>query len=166
VAFCPGVTEADVGEPAPADSEKLAGWFPKRATVCGLPGALSVIVRVPVCGPEAVGVKVTCTVQLLEAAMEAPHVFVAGNPLVVWTDETNNGPVPVLVTVTCCAPLVVPVAWTPNESDVGDRVTAGAVPVPVIGTACIGMLPPKFKVSVPVRIPAAVGVKTTLMSHF
>ena len=48
---------------------------PVRLTVCGLPGALSVIVTVPVRVPVAVGVKVTLMVQLALAAKEVPQVL-------------------------------------------------------------------------------------------
>jgi hypothetical protein len=48
--------------------------LPARFTVCGLLLALSVIVRVPVCVPDAVGVKVTVTVQVEPAARLVPQV--------------------------------------------------------------------------------------------
>ena len=37
---------------------------PVSSTTCGLPGALSVIVRAPISGPGAMGVKATLTTQL------------------------------------------------------------------------------------------------------
>ena len=49
---------------------------PVRFTTCGLPGALSVIVIVPVCVPVAVGVNVTLMVQFPLIATEAPQVLV------------------------------------------------------------------------------------------
>ncbi len=49
---------------------------PDRLTVCGLPVALSVKLRVPVLTPVAVGVKLTLTVQLAVAANVAPQVVV------------------------------------------------------------------------------------------
>jgi hypothetical protein len=49
---------------------------PVSATLCGLPTALSVMVRAPVLVPPAVGLKVTLRVQLLPAATLAPQVFV------------------------------------------------------------------------------------------
>ena len=52
----------------------LAGTpVPERATVCGLPAALSVTVLVPGWLPTAVGVKVTLMMQLLPTAREAPQ---------------------------------------------------------------------------------------------
>jgi hypothetical protein len=41
-----------------------------------------------------------------------------------------SGAVPVLVTVTVCDALVVLMVWFPKITDVGDRLTAEAVPVP------------------------------------
>ena len=54
------MTVADVDEEPPADViEKFATWLVVRETVWGLPEALSLIVKVPVEGPEATVVKVT-----------------------------------------------------------------------------------------------------------
>ncbi len=74
--------------------------------------------------------------------------------------------VPLLVSVTACAALVVPTCWLLKVSVVLERVTAGAVaatPVPVRLTLC--GLPAALSVidTVPVRVPVAVGVKVTLM---
>jgi len=49
---------------------------PDRETVWGLPDALSVMVRVPLREPVAVGVKVTLTVQVLLAARVVPQLLV------------------------------------------------------------------------------------------
>lgn len=48
---------------------------PERATVCGLPTALSLMVKVPVRAPSAVGVKVTMILQFLPAASVLPQGF-------------------------------------------------------------------------------------------
>lgn len=48
---------------------------PESATVCGLPGALSVIVKVPVLVPLTVGSKKTPIAQLEPAARLLPHVL-------------------------------------------------------------------------------------------
>ena len=50
---------------------------PLRLTVCGLPGAESVKVRVPVAAPVAEGVKVMPTLQLAPAARLVPQVLPA-----------------------------------------------------------------------------------------
>jgi hypothetical protein len=49
---------------------------PLRATVCGLPLALSVTVTLPLRKPDAVGLKVTEIVHVPAAAIEAPQVLV------------------------------------------------------------------------------------------
>jgi hypothetical protein len=49
---------------------------PERATVCGLPAALSVIVTIADRAPVAVGVKVTAIVQVAPAATLVPQAFV------------------------------------------------------------------------------------------
>jgi hypothetical protein len=49
---------------------------PVRLTDCGLPLALSVMVRVPLRTPVVVGVKVTLIVQLAPAPTLAPQVLV------------------------------------------------------------------------------------------
>jgi len=54
------------------------GWvpFPDSATVCGLPGASSVMVRLPLRAPVVVGEKVTLMVQLAATARGLPQVLV------------------------------------------------------------------------------------------
>ncbi len=71
--------------------------------------------------------------------------------------------VPLLVSVTVCAALVVPTCWLLKVRVLLDNVTAGAIPVPLRLTLC--GLPAALSVidSVPVRVPVAVGVKVTLM---
>ena len=60
---------------------------PETLTVCGLLGASSVMVSVPVLEPVVVGENVTPTVQLAPAATLAPHVLLA----------TANGPLTVML---------------------------------------------------------------------
>ena len=50
--------------------------IPLSGTVCGLPLALSVMLKAAVRVPEAVGLKVTLKVQLALAASELPQVLV------------------------------------------------------------------------------------------
>ena len=74
--------------------------------------------------------------------------------------------VPLLVSVTACAALVVPTTWLPKLRLVVERVAAGPVvvaPVPLRLTVC--GLPAALSVieRVPERVPVAVGVKVTLM---
>src|ERR1700676_541478 len=65
----------------------LACWdvpWPVIAKVCGLPAALSVMVRTPVRLPSAVGVKVRRTRQLDPAATGEPQAFVWAKAPVIW----------------------------------------------------------------------------------
>lgn len=84
---------------------------PESATVCGLPGASSLMLMLAVRVPAAVGVKVTLIVQLPEAATVAPQVVVrAKSPALVPLTATPlmlRVALPVLVSVTVCAALVV-----------------------------------------------------------
>src|SRR5579863_8609441 len=85
---------------------------PARLTVCGLPGALSVMVKVPVRLPEAVGTKLTSIVQLAPAASAlVVEQLVPGatlkSPLAAIA-VMLSGAAPLLVSVTPTAVLVVP----------------------------------------------------------
>ena len=78
-------------------------------TVCGLPTALSVIVRVPVLVPDAVGLKKTPIAQLAPGATLLPQALrdpksdgLAATVLIV------NGVTPLFVNVTLCGRLDVP----------------------------------------------------------
>ena len=84
-----------------------AAPVPERATVCGLPVALSVTVIVPGRLPAAVGVKVTLMEQLAPAATEAPQVLVWAYGALATMLVMVSAPVPELVRVTDCAALVV-----------------------------------------------------------
>jgi hypothetical protein len=88
---------------------------PLKLTVCGLPLALSVRVRLPEREPLAAGVKVTLITQLLPAATDAlvlqvvPLAATAKSPVAAMPVKVKDA-APVLVTVTALAALVVPTA--------------------------------------------------------
>ena len=75
---------------------------PLKVTVCGLPLALSVMVRVPVTVPAAVGVNVTLIVQVPPAAMPVPQVGALATKLLGEAEMLVkvSAAVPELVTVT------------------------------------------------------------------
>src|SRR5262249_15243697 len=89
------------------------------ATVLGLFVALLVIVRLPVRLPEAIGRKVTLTVHDAPAASAVPQLLVWLKSPEVPTLDRAAAAVPVLVTVTACAGLVVFKPWLPKVSDDG-----------------------------------------------
>jgi hypothetical protein len=78
---------------------------PVRATVCGLPVALSVTVIVPPWLPVVVGVNVTLMMQLPPAATEAPQALVSAYGALATMLVTLNAAAPPLVSVMLCAAL-------------------------------------------------------------
>jgi hypothetical protein len=142
---------------------------PESAIVCGLPAALSVMVIDPNKLPEALGVKVTLIVQELPAATLVPQLLICAKFPDCVTLEITSGALPILDKVTGCAALVLPIAWLVNVSVLVESVTTGTVrPLPESCTVCV--LPGTFAalsviVSVPERIPVAVGVNFTLIEQ-
>ena len=136
---------------------------PARLAVCGLPGALSEMDKVPVREPSTVGVKVTETVQLAPAPNvlgDNGQVEVCAKSPEVKMPEIVSGTAWLFFTVKLFAALVVPNTWLPKERLAADRVTE-PVPVPLNCAVCgvLGAL--SLTVSFPVRAPSAVGVKVT-----
>ncbi len=72
---------------------------------------------------------------------------------------------PVLDSVTVCAALIAPTGWLPKLKLEGDTLATGTVPVPVKPALCGLPLALSVTVSVPVRVPEAVGVKVTLIAQ-
>jgi hypothetical protein len=140
---------------------------PLRITLRGLPAALSATVSVPTCVPTTVGVNVTLIVQLSPAPTELPQVFVCVKFPVVVMPVISSGAFPWLVSMTPCV-LLVPTNWLPNDRLVGVSSTKGAVALPsplrLTVTGLLGSL--LAIVSVPVRVPAAVGVNVTPTAQF
>jgi hypothetical protein len=121
----------------PRQESAVFGYFPvpDRGILCGVFGALSLIVTAPVSSPVCFGVKVTLMLQVFPAATVPtglPHVFVpltrAKSPLIVTLLKVSVA-VPVLVSVTVFGAVVVPTLTVPHDREVGDRVTAGPLPL-------------------------------------
>src|SRR5712692_6764301 len=104
---------------------------PERATVCGLPGALSLNDNVPLRAPFLVGVNVTLTAQFAPAATVAPQVLLEiwKSPLAVML-EMFSVALPTLVSVTVCGGLVCPIPTFLKFRADADRETAGPPPPP------------------------------------
>src|SRR5271157_3910538 len=118
-----------------AVSAKAAPPIPDSATTCGLPVALSVMLKEPARLPLAVGENDTLMVQLwptLRVFSRAPQVSVSVKSLLVPAEifVIFNVAVPVLVTVTLWAGLTVPTGWLEKERLVGETVTAVAAVTP------------------------------------
>src|SRR5579859_6159327 len=94
---------------------------PDNLTLCGLPGASSVTVTVPLREPLLLGLNVTLMVQLAPAATLVPQVFVWLNWPVAVMPVIVNVPVPVLLSVTVWALLVVNTTWVAKVRLLGER---------------------------------------------
>src|SRR5579864_3005410 len=100
-------------------------------------------------------------VQLPFGARVGGQLLVAEKSLLAAMVPTLIAPVPVLVSVTGFGALVVPAIWPGKVRLAGEKLATGAVPVPLNPVVCG---PPKalsFTVSVPARVPVAVGVNVT-----
>jgi len=133
---------------------------PERLTVWGLPGALSVMLTVPVSVPPVVGVKVTLMAQLAPAATEPSQVLVwAKSPLAVRLVIVSVAS-PVFFNVMVWGGLVVPASSALKVRLAGLSETCGMLaPVPLKDTVWGVEESDASIVSVPVTAPAAVGAK-------
>ena len=142
---------------------------PASATVCGLLVAVSVNVRVAVRVPAAVGLNTTLAEQLAEAARPEPQ-FVPETekseefaPLMAMLLMVIDEPAP-LVRVTVCGALLEATAVLANERLAGDTDAALelAAPVPESDSDCGLLLAESMKLRIALRVPAALGLNTTL----
>jgi hypothetical protein len=99
VADCPGETVAVVVEPEAGANEKSCP-VPLRATVWGFWTALSAMLRTPVRGPPAVGLKVTEIVHPAPALMLLAQVLVSEKSPLTVIPEIVSVALPVLFTFT------------------------------------------------------------------
>ena len=81
---------------------------PAKFTVCGLPEALSLMLRSPARGPPSVGANDTLTVQRAPAATEPPQLFVCVKSPPAAMPAIARAALPALVTEMVSAALVVP----------------------------------------------------------
>jgi hypothetical protein len=112
--------------------------LPVRATVCGLPVALSVIESVPVLVPPVVGSKKTAMLQLAFGATGLAQLLITPKSAGLGvTAVIVSAALPVLVTVTVWGRPLVPTYWLGKVTVDGDAFTTGAFgggsasPVPV-----------------------------------
>jgi hypothetical protein len=98
---------------------------PLKGTLNWLPEILSVIVNSPLRVPVAVGVKVTAMVQFAPGVKLVTQVLLcAKSPVTAMLGVKTE--LPLLVTLTLCAALVVPTSWSANVRLVLESVTTGA----------------------------------------
>jgi hypothetical protein len=126
--------------------------------------ALSVIETLPEAVPAEMGVYWTFSVQEAPTAIEPGQLLVWEKAPVVAMLVTVSDPLPLFVSVTLFAALVVSTDCDVKVSEVGDNVTAGApIPVPLSVITC--GLPTTSSVTLifPASVPVTEGVKVTLM---
>jgi hypothetical protein len=141
----------------------------ERVTDCGLLLAVSEIVSVADREPLAVGLNVTATVQLADAARLLPHVLLAIKkspgfvPVIAMLLIVIEAVVP-FFNVAVCEALVEPTLTLPNERLVGLILTAPVPPVATPDSATVCGLPvaESLKFNVAVRVPLDVGANTML----
>src|SRR5437899_5808623 len=115
---------------------------PGSVTFCGLPAALSVMLSAAVRVPLDVGLKVTLMLQLAPAASEMPQALVCAKspalvPVIAMLLMVKLV-VPVFLSVTDLATLVVPIACVEKVRLVGDNVAVGAEVTAVFPEAACG----------------------------
>jgi hypothetical protein len=135
---------------------------PESATVVGELVALLLMVSDPVRDPDALGRNTTETVQDDPAETEVQPLVWVKSPEVL-TAETVAVAVPVLEIVTDWAADAAPTVVEANDSDVGfaDSVAVDAFAVPESATVVGLLVALLLTVTAPVRVPLAVGRKTT-----
>src|SRR5208282_5583961 len=109
VTVCPTLAVCEVVPDCTGASENSMP-VPLKAMICGLVGALSVSVSVPLMAPAVAGLKVTVTVQVAAGATLVAQLLVTVKSAVTESvaDVTVSAPLLVFVNVTACAALGVP----------------------------------------------------------
>ena len=140
--------------------------MPESCTICGLPGALSVKVSVPVCVPAVDGSKKTLMVQFTPTARLLVQPLVTPNcALLGWTLDRAKATLPLLVSVMFCGSPVVPTNCAGNVKLLVERLAVGALPVPVSKIVCGVSAALSIRDIVAVRAPYDVGVKVTVSAQ-
>jgi len=113
---------------------------PDKFSICGLPGAVSLIAIFAMREPPALGVKVMLRLQLLLAPKElAQALFRAKFPLLAPTMPILDMPkaaLPVFTSITVAGMLLTPIACGAKFTRIGDAVRNGPLtPIPLSGIA-------------------------------
>lgn len=140
--------------------------LPDSVTVCGLPTALSVMVKTPVAEPVVVGTNVTLKMQLAPTATDIPVTQVVlllrANSALVVTPEIVRAALPVFVRVTAWAEPLTP--WLPNARTAGEMLTAGVSPVKAMVCGLPGAS--SAMLTAASCVPVALGVNVMLRAQF
>src|SRR5215472_4444819 len=135
--------------------------FPCKLTTCGLPAALSLIVNAPLRVPRWVGEKVTLMEQPPPAATDVPQLLVWLKSPEATMLVTVRAPSPTFMSVTACGLLLVPTSWLLKLKEVNDKLTTGAMPVPVRLMVFVPAMSLLTMFICALRVNRAVGEKVT-----
>jgi hypothetical protein len=128
--------------------------------------ALSVSASVPLPLPASMGENVTLIAQLAPTATEPPQLLVSAKGPDRVILRGLSAALPVLVSVIICGALLVETVCAGKFTLAGERPTPGHTPVPVrLAVSVSGFGCPYVTVTVPVRVPAEVGVNQTAKAH-
>src|SRR6266850_2264080 len=109
---------------------------PVRGIDCWPPWALSVTESVPLRVRGCVGVNVTLMVQVALTARLAGQLLVSAKSPMVLIPVMDTATLPLEERVTACEALVVLTVWFAKVNELGLRLAAGPVPVPVREMNC------------------------------
>src|SRR5208283_2152773 len=165
------VDEVDDPDATPTAKSGAGRPVPDRATVCGLPGAASLMEIPAVCDPAVTGANVTLTVQLPAAGKELPQVLVSvkSEPSAPVTSMLLmfSEALPVFTSRMPAAALLVPAVCGAKFNRLGYAAKKGPfTPVPLRGMASGLILVLSVTVMVPDSRPVAVGVKVTVTAQW
>src|SRR5208282_4462397 len=165
VTVCPALAVCEVVPDWTGASENSMP-VPVKAMICGLVGALSVSVSVPLMAPAVAGLKVTVTVQVAVGAMLAAQLLVTVKSAVSESVAalTTKAPLPVFVNFTGTA-VGVPLNSSPKAMLDGVKVTAACVPVPASATFWGLFGASSETLTDALRGPVAVGWNETFTVH-
>lgn len=136
---------------------------PVSVAICGLLLALSVTVTEPLDKPGLVGAKVTAILHVVLAFRDAGQLSPSENgpvdKMFVILKETDE----LLVRVSTCGALAAPTFVSANDTELGDRLAAGAIPIPVSMVTCGLLLPECMTVSDKLKLPTVTGLSVTVI---
>src|SRR5208282_288314 len=136
---------------------------PERLTLWELLWIPLMMVSEPLRFPVAVGVNTTLIVQAALAASVLGQLLVWAKSPEVWMLERFKVALPVFVSDTGCTTLDWLSVTFPNATVLGDTASRAATPVPDSVTECGLPAALSETVRLPLRVPSAVGVKTTVI---
>jgi hypothetical protein len=154
----------ELGVPVPLPLIWISVPIPVKATLCGLPAASSLIVRIPLLVPLAVGWKTTASEQVPPGASTVQLLVWLKSP-VTEVFETLSAMLPLLVKVMVCAALAEVTTAEPKSKVVAESNATAPDPDPVSGIVIWPGVALEEITTLPVRAPSPLGVKLMAIWH-